>query len=637
MCGISGVVVADPRLAEPAVRRMMAAMVHRGPDDEGFVELPFGADESGPVLGLGFRRLAILDLSPAGHQPMVNPSTGDWLVFNGEIYNFRALKAELSSSGVIFRGTSDTEVLLHALCRWQTDALPRLHGMFSLAFYHADTRRLLLARDPLGIKPLYVGTLPGGLAFASEVRALKASGIVPLDPDVAGIAGMLAYGAVQSPRTVFERIRSFPAGAFQWIEAGVASGRPPAPPRRFWSFPRPVAKFPRAIAAAEVRRLLRDSVKRHLVADVPVGVLLSAGIDSTAIAACAREHTNRLTAFTVGFGALTLDDEAGPAAQTAAALGIRHVAVQVDPSELPALWRTWVAEMDSPSIDGFNTRIVSRQVEQEGVVVGLSGLGSDELFGGYPTFSRAIRWARLSRGLQLVPRDVRSGILTRCGALTGRPGTFEKFADLAGTDGSVASAARALRRTLSDQRLAALDLAADKVGLADDFLDRPGPNRLEPAIDGDAFNTVSRLELAHYTADTLLRDTDANSMRHSLEIRVPFLDRPLVDYVSALPGSVKRPRGRPLKALLREAWRGELPEAVTRRRKTGFMLPIDSWMRNAVREECEAAIKVVEELPFLDGAEVRRLWQDFLEPGRSIHWSRPLALVVLGAHLGGHA
>ena len=608
-------------------------MVHRGPDDDGFVELPFGRDGQAPVVGLGFRRLSIIDLSLTGHQPMVNSSTGDWLVFNGEVYNFRSLRAELADTGVIFIGTSDTEVVLHALSRWKEEALPKLQGMFALAFYDSVERRLLLARDPLGIKPLYVAELPDRFVFASEIRALRASGLVPLDPDVAGVAGMLAYGAVQSPRTVYEKIRSFPAGHCRWLDAGAVSGRPPTPPRRYWTFPAAQPVPPLADAIAEVSRLIRGSVERHLVADVPVGVLLSAGIDSTAIAAFAQEHSSKLTAFTVGFAKLALEDESALAAATAAALGIRHVTVGLEAPSLPETWQEWLRTLDSPSIDGFNTRLVSRRLAEEGVIVGLSGLGADELFGGYPSFRRAARWSRFVRTFKLVPADLRSGLVAQLGRFDGREGAFEKLGDLMATDGSVRSVALAMRRTLSDRRLQALRLTPGRVGLAADYLDARGPLRWQPATDGDAFNTVSQMELVHYMGDTLLRDTDANSMQHSLELRVPFLDLPLVNYVSSLPGSVKQPADGPPKSILRAACGSVVPKDVMSRPKTGFTLPIGSWMKHSVRDQCEAAIAVTEQLPFLDGGEVRRVWQEFLAKPHALHWSRPLALVVLGAHL----
>ena len=612
---------------------MTRAMVHRGPDDEGFERLPMGlGDAPGPVVGLGFRRLSVLDLSSAGHQPMFHERTGDCLVFNGEIYNFRQLRAQLQCEGAVFRSTSDTEVLLQALSTWGEAALERLQGMFALAFYHAASRRILLARDPLGIKPLYVAALPDRFLFASEVRALLASGMVSTDVDLAGISGMLAYGAVQSPRTVYRDIRSFPAGHAQWIDAGVVSGRPPSPPRRTWSFPRQVLADDEPRAVGRIHDLLCDAVLRHLVADVPVGVFLSAGIDSTIIASFARDYTPQVTAFTVGFGPVHGEDEVEQAAETAHALGIKHVSVALDEANMPEKWHDWLAGMDSPSIDGFNTYVVSRRLAAEGVVVGLSGLGADELFGGYGTFDRAPRWSRLLGGLRFVPREMRAAAVAGLGGFAGQPGTVEKLADLVAGDTSVAGVARSLRRALSDRRIGAMGLAPDRVGLAADYLDPP-PARLEPAFDGDAFNTVARLEATHYMGDTLLRDTDANSMRHSLEVRVPFLDLPLVNYVSALPGRVKR--GRVSKALLRKAGDDVLSSRITSRPKTGFTLPIGDWMRGPMREPCAAAIECLASQAFIDAAEVRRTWQSFLAEPRAMHWSRPLALVVLGGYLEG--
>ena len=633
MCGICGVINLDPRPVEPAVRKMMRAMVHRGPDDEGYEQFALGGEgNTGPVAAFGFRRLAILDLSPAGHQPMFNPATGDCLVFNGEIYNFRALKAELENLGVTFRSTSDTEVLLQALCTWGEAAVEKLQGMFAFAFFHARSRRILLARDPLGIKPLYVAALDDRLVFASEIRTVLASGLVPDDLDLAGIAGMLAYGAVQSPRTVYQKIRSFPAGHRQWIDAGVVQGRVSQPSQRYWDFPAQPRLESREKAALTVREMLHGAVLRHLVADVPVGVFLSAGIDSTIIASFAREYTPKVTAFTVGFGTVHGQDEVALAASTAKALGVKHVAVQLDASNMPEKWHDWLQCMDSPSIDGFNTYVVSRRLAAEGVVVGLSGLGADELFGGYGTFDRGPKWSHLLQSLSCIPQWLRSGAIAGFGMAGCSPGNVEKLCDLVNGDTSVAGVARSLRRALSNRRIHTMGLAPAQVGLADDYLEQSA-TRLEPAFDGDPFNTVARLEATHYMGDTLLRDTDANSMRHSLEVRVPFLDLPLVDYVSALPGALKRNGGKATKVLLREAAGAVLKSEIAKRPKTGFTLPIGDWMRGDMREPCNAAIDHLASLPIIDGAEVRRTWQAFLADQRSMHWSRPLALVVLGTYL----
>ncbi|MFM8733704.1 MAG: asparagine synthase (glutamine-hydrolyzing) [Pirellulales bacterium] len=633
MCGICGVISDRSDLVEPATRRMMAAMAHRGPNDEGYEELPLGAEESGPVAGFGFRRLSILDLSTAGHQPMFNQNTGDCLIFNGEIYNFRSLRAQLQLGGVLFRGTSDSEVLLHALGTWGEAALEKLQGMYAFAYYEAKSRRILLARDPLGIKPLYVSQCSDRFVFASEIRAIRASGLIPDDLDVGGIAGMLAYGAVQSPRTVYRDIRSFPAGHAQWISASATIGTPRTAPRRFWSFPT-VRRADIAIpeAAASVRQLLHESVLRHLVADVPVGVLLSAGIDSTVIASFAREYTPRVTAFTVGFGKIHGQDEVALASETARELGINHVAVELDAGNMRDKWHDWIADMDSPSIDGFNTYVVSRRLAQEGVVVGLSGLGADELFGGYDTFSRAPTLSRMMRAMPFIPAPLRAGAARAMGRIDGRSGAFEKLADTLAGDSSVAGVAVSLRRTLPDLALRSLGLSPSATGLLPNHLQAPSGSAA--ALDGDAFNTVSRMEMAHYMGDTLLRDTDANSMRHSLEVRVPFLDLPLVDYVSSLPGHTKRQGGAVSKALLRMAGRKAIRDGIANRPKTGFTLPIGDWMRGEMRGACEAAIERLDRVPCLEGPEVRRIWNTFISGRRSMHWSRPLALVVLGSSVG---
>ena len=622
---------ADRRQVEPAVRRMTRAMIHRGPNDEGYAELSLGGP-GGPVAGFGFRRLSILDLSPAGHQPMVHPETGDCLVFNGEIYNFRSLRRQLEGEGQIFRSTGDTEVLLRALSVWGETALNKLEGMYAIAFYEARSRRILLARDPLGIKPLYTVALPDRFLFASEIRPLLASGLVPDDLDTGGIAGMLAYGAVQSPRTIYSRIRAFPAGGVQWIDGRAVSGEPLPEPRRHWSFPNEIIADDKPLAAERVRQLMKASVLKHLVADVPVGVLLSAGIDSTIIASYARDFTPQVTAFTVGFGKIHGEDEVAQAAATAKSLGMKHVAVALDAANMPEKWHDWLASMDSPSIDGFNTYVVSRRLANEGVVVGLSGLGADELFGGYHTFTRAPELARIVAALAFIPQSLRAGAVASLAPFAGQQSTAEKVADIISGDPSLAGVARGLRRALSNKRLAAIGLSPGKAKTRRDYLDPAAPNVLSVPGD-DPFNMVARIEAEHYMRDTLLRDTDANSMRHSLEVRVPFLDLPLVSYVSALGGDVKRGSRGPGKALLREAAKGVLPESIANRPKTGFTLPIGDWMQGPMRESCTAAVARVAGLPFVEGAAVHDVWQSFLRNPHTLHWSRPLALVVLGSYL----
>lgn len=633
MCGICGVIGTDPATIRRSVAAMARALRHRGPDDHGDMLVPLGTADHGGFAGLGFRRLSILDRSPAARQPMVCPDTGDCLIFNGEIYNYRALRAELQAAGIHVRSSGDTEVLLRALSTWREIALTKIEGMFSLAYYHARSRRILLARDPLGIKPLYVAATDKGFAFASEIRALRASGLVSDDLDVAGIAGMLAYGSVPSPRTVFRAIRSFPAAAYQWITADVVTGRPPADATRFWNFaPQPQAMQDPADTVAHVRCLLDDSVRRHLQADVPVGICLSGGLDSAVVASLARTHSSRLTAFTIGFDGRHGADEFNAASALANALDIRHVSLSIGTQRLPSQWRDWLAATDSPSIDGFNTHVVSELMAVAGTVVGLSGLGADELFGGYATFPRALRLASLARALHVVSPGVRATALPALGRMTGRLGAFEKLADAISGDPTLAGMALASRRVIGNASLRAMGLTAENLGLRGDYLDPP-PWQLETAFDGDDFNAVSRIEMTHYMADTLLRDADAHSMRHARELRLPFLDLPLVDYVSSLPGSQKQRNAGPAKPLLRDVARSLVGDAVLRRPKTGFSLPIGAWMRTELRELCTAAVETTAQLPFLEASAVRRVWKTFLRDSRSLHWSRPMALVALGSYL----
>jgi asparagine synthase (glutamine-hydrolysing) len=613
MCGIAGIVTVDQRQAEDAIRRMVPAMIHRGPDDSGHEMLPTVHHGRPAFAAFGFRRLAILDLSPAGHQPMVDAATGDCLIFNGEIYNYRTLRSDLEAEGCRFRSSSDTEVLLHALGRWGDRALERLEGMYALAYHRAADGAVLIARDPLGIKPLYVADTDDGFLFASEIRTLLASGVVPRDLDADGIAAMLAFGSAQAPRTVFAGISEFPAGHAQWL------GQPPRP---FWSFP-PPRTAPDGDAVGLVRRLIDDSVRRHLVADVPVGVFLSAGIDSTVIAACAAEAGSHVTAFTVGIGARYPEDEAAVATATAQRLGMSHEVVTIDSESLPGLWRRWIDALDSPSIDGFNTFIVTKALADRGIKVALSGLGADELFGGYPAFRTAPLLARFAGMLGVLPRSLVTNAAERLLRWEGRPGPAEKVAGILAAGHDPATVAQALRRIIADGSLVALGL-------------RPPADPTTSPAGVDAFNAVARMEMTHYMRNTLLRDSDANSMSHSLELRVPFLDLPLVNAVSALAGRVKQSGGGPGKQLLRAAMTSRLPAAVTQRRKTGFTLPIADWMRGEMRDVCTAAIETCAALPMLRADAVRRTWTEYLRDPARMSWTRPFALVVLGSYLGQH-
>jgi asparagine synthase (glutamine-hydrolysing) len=633
MCGICGIFTTRGHDVATGVRRMMQAMVHRGPDDDGYEEISAASGDNSPTIGLGFRRLAILDLTPTGHQPMFNPNTGDCIVFNGEIYNFQSLRAELQCQGVRFRGTSDTEVLLYALSTWGESALTRVAGMYAFAFYEAKTQRVLLARDPLGIKPLYVAEVAGGIVFASEARAVLASGIVPDDLDQAGIASMLAYGSPQDPLTVHRAIRSFPAGSCGWIHTTRDGTVAALASRRFWRFPSQVIPVPTVEdAAAQVRGLLENAVAQHLVADRPVGVFLSAGIDSFAVAALSKAARGEVVTFTVGFDEQGITDEVREAADAAKVLGTTHRPIILSAADVEPLWTSWLGNADRPSIDGFNTFVVSHAVKHAGKAVALSGLGGDELFGGYPNFATVKRYSALLAALRPVPASIR--LLGLRWLLRSRSHTFrERAEELVGGNAGLERIALRLRRILTDRQLGSLGVDLASLPLDDHFLDPSVVAAICDDATADAFNTIARLECGLYMGNTLLRDTDVVSMAHSLEVRVPLLDQHVVNYVMQLPERLKTRPGGPTKYLLREALRGLLPDALLNRPKTGFCLPIDRWMHGPLRDSCQAAIDYLAGNGPLDAGEVRSLWNDFLASSANVHWVRPMALVALGSYL----
>lgn len=634
MCGIAGVVSAEERLVQPAVRAMMRAMVHRGPDDEGYEQFPIaaGGHSAGPAagtVGFGFRRLAILDLSPAGHQPMLHPETGDCLIFNGEIYNFRWLRAKLEALGIRVRSSGDTEVLLHALVAWGEKALDELDGMFAFAFYHAKSRRVLLARDPFGIKPLYVARANRGFVFASEVRAVLASGLVPDDLDPAGIASFLAYGSPQDPLTVHRAIRSFPSGTCEWIGSDVASRAPAG--RRYWRFPDASAPVEEARAVRTIQMQLNASVRDQCISDVPLGVFLSGGIDSATLAAVARNHIAPLHTYSIGFESAGDTDELADAAATARALGTQHRQAVLDDDWIMLQWREWIQAADRPSIDGLNTYVVSGVVRDNGTTVALSGVGADELFGGYSTFARAAKAARLLRPLAWVPQRLRHAV-ARAAFAALPAGKRAKAIDLVSGGTTPLELASQLRRLTGDEGMRAIGFDARALGLTSQFLP---PQALEACsgVDLDAFRAVSQAECLLYMGNTLLRDCDTNSMAHSLEIRVPFLSRWFADAVSALPGSAKSPPGSMPKHLLRKALGSVLPYDLFARPKRGFSLPIGEWMFGPLRDQCEAAISTLADCPIFPTGVIDRLWGSYMSQRKAMHWSRSLSLVVLGCYL----
>ena len=564
-------------------------MASRGPDGHGL----WIREDGG--LGLAHRRLAILDLSDAGLQPMEGPD-GSRIVFNGEIYNFRELKRELEADGERFETASDTEVLLAMYRRFGADMLSRIRGMFAFALWDQPAEKLLLARDPYGIKPLYLAESDGYLRFASQVRALEAGGAVSSEIDPAGVVGFLLWGSVPEPLTIRRSIRALPAGHFLVVENGRVGA--PSSYHSFRADPGPEEPVAEALAA---------SVRAHLVSDVPVAVFLSSGIDSTLLAGLAARHGETApTTLTVQFDRFvgTELDEAPLARTIAASLGTRHIEHLVRREDFLDLWPAALAAMDQPSIDGFNTFLISRVAREEGFKVVMSGLGGDELMGGYDTFlrvpawERRLRWARFAPGAGKAWRWIAGLVAPSQPKLRG-------LLDFGTSLQGAYFLSRGLFLPDDVERLLGADVAREGLERLRDARIPPF-DPPDPAIPvDDPWRAVHLLESTRYMRDRLLRDSDWASMAHSVELRVPLVDARLRD---AFERAGFRPaRGGGKREVLRRAVAG-LPEAVFERRKTGFFIPVTEWIENTsgdVLTRAEASRRLAHRVLGEFGVEVR--------------------------------
>lgn len=623
MCGIAGIIGPNRDRVRDATARMTAAIAHRGPDADGVEVRPFGDG----WVGLGHRRLSILDLSPLGRQPMRHEPTGCEIVYNAEVYNFPVLRKQLEADGERFRSGSDTEVVLAGIARYGPEYVRRLEGMYALALYDPRGPSLTLTRDPAGIKPLFAVEANGYFLFASEIRALLASGLVPRTVSKAAVGGLFAFGSVPQPLSMIESVRMQPPGSWRTIRA-VPGGFAADEPNVWWRPPAADPDFDASGLPERIRTALDAAVRDHLIADVPVGVFLSAGLDSAAIAALAAKHSKEVRAFTVAVSDQPDFDELTVAAETARRLGLPHTPIQIPTADAEVAAAEWLAAADQPSLDGLNTFLISKAVRAHGFIVALSGLGADELFGGYPSFREVgrIRTARAAVGW--LPSGARRAVAHAIA--TGKPAAVrEKLGDLFAGPGDTGSMALRRRRVLNEIQLADMGLTAGECGLSPEWLPDEAMACLPPA-GSDSGWAISVVESLFYQTNVLLRDSDANGMAHGLEIRVPFLDQRLLDLCHRIPGSIRFPPGKSPKHLLREAVGDLLYADLLARPKTGFTLPLRRWMAGPLRPTCEAALATVRQSGFVNPAGVDRLWAAFLADPESRVWSRVLTLVSLG-------
>ena len=620
---------------------MTAAMVYRGPDDDGYLL----NDPRAEGVALGMRRLSIIDLA-GGHQPVWNEAHDVAVVFNGELYNYRDLRERLILAGHRFATKSDTEILVHGWEEWGEDVLSELRGMFAFALldlrrHFATVPLLFLARDPLGIKPLYYAQAERGFVFASEVRAILASGTVGRRLSSDALTSYLLFGSVSEPMTLVDGIFSLPPGHRLllhiperrrsprarpwWDPAQSSAARDPKRPRDF------------ASAAARLRTLLEDAVRVHLIADVPVGLFLSSGLDSSAIAALAARAQRGIQSFTMTFPDTAFDE--GPLARLVAQrTGTNHSEVPLQGRDMLARLDEALTALDQPTMDGINTYFVSWAAREVGLKVALSGLGGDELFAGYSTFADTSKLVQLELVSRFIPGAFRRITAPLVNSILARNGTVDaaRKASDAWLMPDILPHPYFFTRLLfppselsrlADPHFRNSAVANDGVSLDPTWL-----GWLERVADQakamEPIAGISWLETRTYMASTLLRDTDSVSMARSLEVRVPLLDTPLVEFVSSLSDAARTQSG-VSKGLLREAMAGLIPGEILSQKKRTFTLPWEEWLRTSLKTRVETSLKDLAPVlgNELNALGVQSVWDNFLNAQTT--WSRPWSLYVL--------
>jgi asparagine synthase (glutamine-hydrolysing) len=634
MCGIAGII---GRLDEPnraALQRMNHAMIHRGPDASGtWISTP---DARGWGALLGHRRLSILDLSAAGAQPMVDPVTGHVIAFNGEIYNFRELRRRLLAEGQEFQSTGDTAIMLRALSLHGPAAVSWLRGMFAFACWDPMRRRLLLARDPLGIKPLYLARSPNpdagwSVAFASELRALLASGLLGtphLDPQA--VASGVWNGFVVGPGTAVKGVDLLWPGRFLELDEAGRDVRQ----EEFWRIPEH-APDP-TMGVDDLAVILEEGLRLHLASDVPLAVFLSGGVDSSVTANLAqRAAQNPIHTFTLAFEEQEFN-EAPIARRIAAAIGTEHHEVVLKEGHFVEQLEVALDSLDQPTFDGLNAYYMSQAIRSAGFTVALSGTGGDELFGGYASYRdlpMLQRWSQravwVPRGLQVAAATLATWPLRRSGGTVPPQTRWAKLPEMV-RHGDDLLALYQLAYALFLPGFQRELLAPDFVEALADGLPLAIRQRLVAETRARTpLSAISVMEQRLFLGERLLRDNDAASMASSLEQRVPLVDNVLFESVDRLPDLARyRPLGR--KAMLRRIGLRGLDPTLFERPKSGFVLPFDRWIRRGLKAAMDETLRDPQAIiPVgLNPVAVERLWRAFLDGAPGMYWSRVWAVYV---------
>lgn len=607
MCGIAGLFTQEHIRPATRVEAMCERMSYRGPDAQRVDALELG-NWSG---AFGHRRLAIIDLNPEGEQPMSTKDRGLTIVFNGEIYNYLAVRSELISAGHSFTTQSDTEVILRAYEHWGARCLEKLNGMFALVIHDEREQNLFIARDRLGIKPLYFYSDPNKFVFASEVRSILASGIVEPILDRESIPEYLTYGTVSSPHTLIKGIESIAPGSYGFWKNGVLEVH------EYCRIEDHLGKWRTAPRTQEdLAETLDRCVNLETVSDVPLGAFLSGGIDSSAIVALMSGHGQEVNSVALVFKEADLDERQF-SQSIADQFKTKHRAIEVDAETVSALVPKFAEFQDQPSIDGLNTYLVSRAAREAGLTVALSGLGGDEIFAGYPSFRKAAAWQKYGRFLKLFPDPARAVLASAFSKVShNRSPKVERFIREVHSVEDVYD----LAHEVMESKILNSDIHGSKR--------TSSTVRIDPSQD--ALDTMTALESRRYMLDTLLRQTDIMSMQHSLEVRVPLLNYEVVECALAMPPS-SRLDSSVNKPLLVNALKGRLPTEVVHRKKGTFTLPYAYWLKKEFREfalDLLCSVRTTQR-GLTDPTAVKDLWEGFLADKPGCTWSRVWCLCAL--------
>ena len=606
MCGIAAILnFNSEQIGQRLIQKMTNAMAHRGPDADGFF--------LEPGIALGHRRLSIIDLSNAANQPFSDNSDRYRIIFNGEMYNYAEVKEMIT--GYEFRTTSDTEVLIAAYSKWGADCIRYFRGMFTFIIWDRIDKEIFIARDRMGVKPLYYFVNEEFLIVASEVRAILSTGMVEKRLNPRGLREYFTFQSVSFPFSLIQGIEQLKAGSWMKVRNGKIEKQV------YWDVTAQKIDFDFSDyqnTKTRIRELLLQSVKRRLVSDVPVGAFLSGGIDSSIVVGLMSEAGKGTpNTFNISFDEKEFD-ESYYAELVAKKFKTHHTTIKLKPSNFLDELIHALDAMDTPSGDGINTYVVSKAIRRNGMIVALSGIGGDELFAGYPYFEQYLQMHKKS-WLWKLPKPIRKV------SAYGAGDRKERVGQLLASDGpSISNAYPVFRQILSPKLMKELtNLEYSNPTSVQQEL----TNHRDALANLPLLSQVSAAEYMGYTQHTLLKDADQMSMAVSLELREPFFDNDLVEFVLAIPDELKKPSYP--KSLLVESVKPLLPQELVFRKKQGFLFPWNIWMKNELRTFCNDQIDRISKRSFIHGEALKHYWQSFLAGQPGIRWTEIWLFVVL--------